>query len=206
MVDERADQRVGVWSSSPWQREMLTAWVVGAGFLTVDVDPFDATAEMPTVIVAGGQDPALRKTLPWSIASRVVVIGGDEDGGKSGFRHLADSAGVAERLRVLLAAEVGMPQGRVRISRREQEVLTTYVLGATVEETAEEHFVAASTVRTHYRRATQRYSDAGRPVLNKTQLLLQMIADGWIDVNGGSKPSNTMGLRRSRDPESCECA
>ncbi|MCK0438976.1 DNA-binding response regulator [Gordonia alkaliphila] len=172
-----------------------------------DVDPFDATAEMPAVIVAGSQDPALRKTLPWAIASRVVVIGGDEaDGVKGGLRHLADSAGVAERLRVLLAAEVGMPQGLVRISRREQEVLTTYVLGATVEETVEEHFVAASTVRTHYRRATQRYSDAGRPVLNKTQLLLQMIADGWIDVHGGSKPSNTMGLRRSRDPESCECA
>ncbi len=186
---------------------MLAAWVVGAGFPAIDVDPFDATAELPAVILACGDDPALGAALPWPIASRVVVIGGDESHVVlSGFRHLADAAGVAERVRALLAAEMGTREGRVRISRREREVLSTYVLGATVEETADEHFVAASTVRTHYRRATQRYCDAGRPVLNKTQLLLQMIADGWIDVNGGSKPSSTLGLRSSRDPESCRCA
>ncbi|GAC58812.1 putative LuxR family transcriptional regulator [Gordonia hirsuta DSM 44140 = NBRC 16056] len=81
-----------------------------------------------------------------------------------------------------LEAAVGIPRrpGAVPVSRREREVLRTYALGATVEETAVEHYLATSTVRTHYRRVTARYTRAGRTVTNKAQLLLQMVADGWI--------------------------
>lgn len=77
------------------------------------------------------------------------------------------------------------PRSAVPLSPRELEVLTTYVMGATVEDTAARHFLATSTVRTHYRRVTARYTSAGRPVTNKAQLLLQMVADGWIRLPGG---------------------
>ncbi|WP_345312709.1 LuxR C-terminal-related transcriptional regulator [Gordonia alkaliphila] len=199
MSDERVEQRVGVWASSPWQREMLTAWVLGAGYRAVVVDLLDPVTDLPPVILACGGDRALDAELSWSTASRVLVIGGDESAAVlSGFRHLPDADGAADLVSALLIATLGAPTGRVQISRREREVLTTYVLGATVDETADEHFVAASTVRTHYRRATQRYSAAGRPVLNKTQLLLQMIADGWIEVNGGTGASTPVGTARGR--------
>ncbi|NMO03471.1 LuxR family transcriptional regulator [Gordonia sp. TBRC 11910] len=69
---------------------------------------------------------------------------------------------------------------RVHISFREREVLSSYVLGATVEVTAAAHHIAVSTVKTHYRRVAERYGEAGRPVTNKTQLLVEMVADGWV--------------------------
>lgn len=108
---------------------------------------------------------------------RVTVIGADDRAGR--------------RLDETLSALLGPPgrpvpggaathPGAVAVSRREREVLTTYALGATVDETAAAHFVATSTVRTHYRRVTARYTGAGRPVTNKAQLLLQLVADGWI--------------------------
>ncbi|BDH55256.1 LuxR C-terminal-related transcriptional regulator [Tsukamurella sp. PLM1] len=72
---------------------------------------------------------------------------------------------------------------RIRMSAREREVLTTYVLGATVTVTAAEHFIGEATVRTHYRRVVERYAAVGRPVGNRVQLLLLMVADGWIDLD-----------------------
>lgn len=72
---------------------------------------------------------------------------------------------------------------RIRLSEREREVLTTYVLGSTVTATATEHFIGEATVRTHYRRVVERYAAVGRPVGNRVQLLLLMIADGWIDLD-----------------------
>ncbi|MFT4086029.1 MAG: hypothetical protein QM658_02565 [Gordonia sp. (in: high G+C Gram-positive bacteria)] len=90
-----------------------------------------------------------------------------------------------QRLEAFLEDAVGRPSRRqtVPVSPREREVLTTYVLGSNVVETAARHYVATSTVRTHYRRVTDRYAAAGRPVANKTQLLLQLIADGWIRLD-----------------------
>lgn len=70
---------------------------------------------------------------------------------------------------------------RVHLSRREHEVVAAYTLGATVRETAIRHFISESTVRSHFRRVMRRYADAGRPVNNKTQLLLELIADGWVE-------------------------
>ena len=69
---------------------------------------------------------------------------------------------------------------RVHLSRREREVVVTYVLGSTVRSTAAAHFISESTVRSHFRRVMRRYADAGRPTSNKTQLLIELIADGWV--------------------------
>ncbi len=69
----------------------------------------------------------------------------------------------------------------VRLTGRERQILTTYALGATMSETAAAHNIAESTVREHYRRVTNRYEDAGRPVGNKAQLLIRLMADGWVN-------------------------
>lgn len=69
---------------------------------------------------------------------------------------------------------------RVPLTPRELEVVSTYVLGATAAQTAARHFVAKTTVKTHVNRVAARYADAGRPTANSTQLLLEMMADGWI--------------------------
>lgn len=100
-----------------------------------------------------------------------------------------------KHLRAFFTEVLGEPQpvDAVSLSPREREVLTTYVMGATVEEVARQHFLSTSTVRTHYRRASNRYFSAGRPVTNKSHLLLQMVADGWIELpgrDGGAAASN----------------
>ena len=81
---------------------------------------------------------------------------------------------------------------RVHLTDRELEVLTTYIMGATMDSTARAHFIAESTVRSHYRRVTDRYGAAGRPVGNKAELLLELIEDGWID------PAELITRRRRR--------
>ena len=129
----------------------------------VATDPRYASAGVAMVLLHSGEQEV---TVPRG----VTVIPATDDA----LKHL----------REFLTNALGEPYTptAVRLSRRELEVLTTYVLGATVEETAAAHFLAASTVRTHYRRATDRYCAAGRQVSNKTQLLLEMIADGWIPL------------------------
>lgn len=91
----------------------------------------------------------------------------------------------------LLRRAVGDPtinRTRVHTTPREREILGTYVFGATVSQTAARHFVTASTVRTHYRRVSQRYIDAGRPASNKSLLLLEMVADGWLGIPASPEP------------------
>lgn len=98
--------------------------------------------------------------------------------------ELPDSAragdALRESLRRVLGPRAAQP-GRVHLSPREQEVVVSYSLGATVQETSSRHFISDSTVRSHFRRVMQRYADAGRPVNNKTQLLIELMADGWVD-------------------------
>ncbi|MFT3660680.1 MAG: LuxR C-terminal-related transcriptional regulator [Gordonia sp. (in: high G+C Gram-positive bacteria)] len=105
----------------------------------------------------------------------------------------ADDA--AKHLKAALEYWLGAPRNRgaIAMSPRERAVLATYVLGATVNETAEQHFVATSTVRTHYRRVAGRYNEAGRPAGNKAQLLLQMVADGWIRLPDGFAEARRQG-------------
>ena len=85
----------------------------------------------------------------------------------------------------------GPVRDRVHITPREREVLRTYLLGSTVAETAAEHGICHSTVKAHYRRVANRYLLADRPVNNRVQLLLEMVADGWIkhrSVPGSAVP------------------
>lgn len=74
----------------------------------------------------------------------------------------------------------------VPLSPREREVVTSYVMGATVDQVAADCGLSPATARTYYRRVTDRYANAGRRVANKSELLLEMIADGWVAVPGPS--------------------
>lgn len=69
----------------------------------------------------------------------------------------------------------------MHLSGRELEVVVTYTLGATVRDTATKYFISESTVRSHLRRVMRRYSEADRTVSNKAQLLLELMADGWVE-------------------------
>ena len=77
------------------------------------------------------------------------------------------------------AAGRAVPAGGA-LTEREREILQTYSLGATLRETSQKHQIAESTVREHYRRVVRRYEEAGRPIGNKAQLLLEFMADGWV--------------------------
>ena len=97
---------------------------------------------------------------------------------------LPDAAASALQLRAVLGDACTHSTSnhvKVHLSERERDVLSTYVLGATVYETARHHFISESTVRTHFRRVVTRYGNAGRTVNNKSQLLIELIADGWLD-------------------------
>ncbi|GAA14988.1 helix-turn-helix transcriptional regulator [Gordonia alkanivorans] len=115
---------------------------------------------------------------------RAHIIGIGVCPGREYGVELPDSPFAAGTLRQVLdkvAGDVTGDEGRVQLSDRECEVVLTYVLGATVRETATRHFIAESTVRTHLRRVSDRYIAVGRPVANKSQLLIELMADGWVD-------------------------
>lgn len=186
MAGAGSRQLVGVSCSCTWEREALVSWVARFGYPVAVVERGAALADRPAVIVVNGRDTAAQAgldSLPPAV--HVIVIGGRRDAAAkpAGRLHLPDGPDVADRLRTALESLLGPAAGRVELSRREREILATYVLGATVEATAAEHFVAISTVRTHYRRVTARYTEAGRPVSNKSQLLLRMVADGWVALS-----------------------
>lgn len=137
-------------------------------------------AELP-----GLDSPALALVqcvgAPLAEAAGVTVIPANGDAGK--------------HLRVFLESVAGRARKSlpVPMTARELEVLTAYVLGATMRDVSERHFIAESTVRTHYRRVVRRYQESGRQVANKAQLLLQLFADGWIDeerIRGLPDPPN----------------
>lgn len=132
-----------------------------------DQIPSGVRAEVPVVLIDHRHQPEV--DLPGT-----VTVGVGPDG--------------PARLTAVLTAVLGAEAGRKRVhlSAREREVLTHYVLGATVAETARRCFAAESTIRTHYRRVAQRYQTAGRPVGNKAHLLLYMVADGWIDLDSSA--------------------
>lgn len=166
----------------------LAEFVRSLGYRAVVVDldlPQPAVTEpLRAVVVRTGRRLTQAALDPRCAGAAVAVLESADSlrvGRGAGIVIPASDRAVG-RLAGFLEDVLGAPHrpGAVSLSRREREVLTTYVLGATVEKTAEEHFVATSTVRTHYRRVTARYTRAGRSVTNKAQLLLQMVADGWI--------------------------
>ncbi|MGB6247284.1 response regulator transcription factor [Gordonia sp. (in: high G+C Gram-positive bacteria)] len=181
-----AGRSVGVWSGNSWERELLTVWMSRFGYPVVAVETDGLASTPPPVVVIGARDRHALYRCGRPVTARIVVVGGriEKSDLRAGVHHVADGADVEERLALLLTRILGPTSGRTALTAREREILTTYVLGATVEETAARHFVAASTVRTHYRRVSSRYEDAGWPVANKAQLLLRMVADGWIRLDG----------------------
>ena len=94
--------------------------------------------------------------------------------------EFADSPYAVGGLRACLRDLADITVDRVHLSRRELEIVTSYTLGTTVRNTASAHFVAESTVRTHIQRVMTRYREAGRLVNNKSQLLVELLSDGWI--------------------------
>ncbi len=152
----------------------------------VDVDgprPFCPVGTRAVIVRSANR---LARVLNTGCFDRARIVGiGVHPGPEYGV-ELPDSPAAAGPLRQVLdgVAGPGSTRGsRVQLTKRELEVVLTYVLGATVRETATQHFIAESTVRTHLRRVTDRYVAAGRPVSNKAQLLIELISDGWVDRN-----------------------
>lgn len=89
----------------------------------------------------------------------------------------------AAELTKILHKEVALATlvpGQVELTGREIEVVGHYALGATRAATAAKFFIAGDTVKTHFDRVKGKYALAGRPVSNKAQVLVAMMADGWI--------------------------
>ncbi|MBM7368797.1 helix-turn-helix transcriptional regulator [Gordonia hydrophobica] len=181
---------IGVVSASVLDGDVTVAWIRTLGYDAERIDArcVGARTVLPRVLLVRGTE-ALSGLAPTALKRmRVVVL---VDGAESvtvprTVRVIRNDHRAGEEIRTAIAELLGVPPAPqpVPLSPREQEVLATYVLGATVAETAEIHFIAECTVRTHYRRVTRRYDDAGRPVTNKAQLLLAMVSDGWLRLDG----------------------
>ncbi|GAA4670336.1 LuxR C-terminal-related transcriptional regulator [Gordonia humi] len=188
----RLDHSVGVLSSSSFEADMTVGWVLSLGYVArrVTVNDLRSGAPRPKILIVDG--PSISADLPPTVTHgvRVIVVGESGTvtvaGGATVVRDDTDTAGVVQHW---IARVLGDGGERVQMTRREQEVLATYVLGATVRETADLHYIAECTVRTHYRRVSRRYEEIGRPIANKAQLLLAMVADGWLRLDGSLGPS-----------------
>ncbi|WP_341258491.1 LuxR C-terminal-related transcriptional regulator [Gordonia malaquae] len=184
----RFDDSVGVLSAGAFAAELSASWIRSLGYRSriVDVAEITECRVLPKVLVVDGA--AASTTVPPLLVHlvKVVVVVDVTDLGAvlPGATVVRDAAGAPAAIRSAIADVLGEGRVRVVITPRELEVMAKYVMGATVKETAAAHFVAECTVRTHYRRVTQRYEAAGRPVANKAQLLLAMVADGWLTVDG----------------------
>lgn len=68
-----------------------------------------------------------------------------------------------------------------KLSPREREVLTLYASGLALKQVAFTLNIKLNTAKEHIDRVRSKYADIGRPVSNKTELLLRAIEDGLID-------------------------
>lgn len=153
---------------------------------SVDLDEYPAGAMLlpGTRAVVARSARGLVRARAAAPDALLVGIGIADGAAGSNALILPDVAESAPRLRAVLDSGRQAPtpkKGRVHLSERELGVLSTYVLGSTVYETARRHYISESTVRTRFRRVVTRYSNAGRAVNNKSQLLIELIADGWLD-------------------------
>ena len=132
------------------------------------------------VVRAAAQLVSARRLAP---AAALVGIGidGPADADVTSLPDTADSADLLREVLAIHCTAPGQTTDRVHLGRREREVMTTYALGATIYQTARRHAISESTVRSHFRRAAGRYTQAGRTVNNKSQLLIELMADGWIE-------------------------
>lgn len=162
----------------------LVALVTRLGFhaVLVDLDTGTTVPLRPVVAIVRSDDKLTRLRRRDDLRQCIVAAIGIDIRDAPGV-EIADSPLAARQLQAILdetARRTPALRSRVNVTERELEILSTYALGATLRVTARTHFVAESTVRAHYRRVTQRYGDAGRPVRNRSQLLLQLMADGWV--------------------------
>ncbi|WP_226995699.1 helix-turn-helix transcriptional regulator [Gordonia phthalatica] len=180
---------IGVMSPSSFEREATAAWVRSLGYAAEAVEPYDLRTRrtLPRILLAHGAE-SVNAAEPAVLARMgvIVLVDGPHSGPVLGAARLVQNGGNAgTEIRAVLGRMLGTPSIEpVTVSSREQEVLATYVLGDTVRETATHHHIAESTVRTHYRRVARRYEAAGRPIANKAQLLLAMVSDGWLRLDG----------------------
>ncbi|MBD0860755.1 helix-turn-helix transcriptional regulator [Gordonia sp. zg691] len=167
----------------------LVALVETSGYSAALIEPaqLPALRDPAVLLVRSAAMLGFARRLPMLRTVRVVLVGD----GVAGYDHIRISPRAPDAQGALLnalATTIGPPPpstpvapvNRVRVTEREQEILTTYTLGATLRQTSREHQIAESTVREHYRRVVRRYEEAGRPVGNKAQLLLEFMADGWV--------------------------
>ncbi len=190
-------EAVGVVAGSALEEVALAAWVSTLGYATTRMDGLRSGAPVvPKVLLV--RDPGRLTRLPsgcWNAVTVIAVVDADYDGPiDPRALVLRNDAAAPDRIRTLLAGELGGGGEPVSLSRRECEVLSTYAMGATVKETAARHLVSECTVRTHYRRASQRYKEVGRPIDNKSHLLLRMVADGWLGLDGSPGPRAREGM------------
>ncbi|MCT1352847.1 helix-turn-helix transcriptional regulator [Gordonia hongkongensis] len=167
----------------------LAALVESAGYDATVVEPAQLAAlrNPSAILVRSAAMLGFVRRVASLRTVNVIFVGN----GVAGFDHIRVSprAPAAEdELQRALETAVGPPTppsaptlaNRVRITQRELEILQTYTLGATLRQTSRVHEIAESTVREHYRRVARRYEEAGRPIGNKAQLLVELIADGWV--------------------------
>lgn len=78
-----------------------------------------------------------------------------------------------------------LPRGLAfpRLSAREVEILSTWLVCDTKVEVAERLFVTVATVRTHLARIRSKYRDAGRPAGTKIALLIRAVEDGYCTLD-----------------------
>ena len=189
-VGRTAPQSAGSQPHSHLRRLALVALIEGAGYGATLVEPgqIPSLRNPAVLLVRSPGSLALVRRAPMLRNVRVVFLG-DGIASRDHIRISPRSPGAESALRQALAAIVGPPDqqstphapaDRVRVTEREREILQTYTLGATLRETSQAHQIAESTVREHYRRVVRRYEEAGRPIGNKAQLLLEFMADGWV--------------------------
>ena len=69
------------------------------------------------------------------------------------------------------------------LSRREVEVLVSWLRAPSKEEAAAELFIATTTVSTHISRIRTKYAAVGRPAKSKVALLARAVQDGHTSLN-----------------------
>ncbi|WP_020173011.1 response regulator transcription factor [Gordonia polyisoprenivorans] len=167
----------------------LVALVEKCGYSATVAGPEFGLSHKANVLIVS--DELMLRTLPKELLSSATTLIGirtsdsQTRGHRRGVVWLSGTDTVGQLGRILHRAvgpgSNGRGGPRVHLSHREREVLGSYTMGATVTETAAIHFIAASTVKAHYRRVVAKYEAAGRLVENKAQLMVELIADGWLD-------------------------
>ncbi|GEE00723.1 hypothetical protein nbrc107696_11690 [Gordonia spumicola] len=182
----RTDGTVGLLDVRPFEAAAMQSWLGSIGHRARVIVAADLRAsEVPSVVIARDPqaiDPRVARHL--RNVRFIAVTDRPTDGTSSAVVVIVDSPTAPDEVQAVVDGVLGGRRrgARIRLSERELDVMTTYVMGATVSKTAAKHFIAEATVRTHYQRVTRRYEEAGRPVANKSQLLVRMVSDGWIEL------------------------